>query len=702
MNEIYNQNNAETKQENKRMIMAVVLSTLIMGVGFTATTLLFPPKPATSTTVQGTQTGQSATGTVVTTLPPGAQPATTLAVPSAPVGGAASLGTKAAPAALSEAVPAKEEIYTIETDRIVAKISNAGGDIVSLTLKDHKDKDGNVDMLWPGEKGTSGLSVAFGKADAAPMKDLMNATWLDEAHTTLQFSRTLFAKPAGKNEVIPFTYKKIYNFRNKEYMFGLAIALENSQNENLSLNSDGTAYTIQIGPQIGPKFAQTNRYSDFRKYIYEVDGKKKSETPKAGIRDVQDVASWASLTGKYFTFIAIPSAPFARFEYVQGKDAVLQQTDWMYVSRPTIQASQQTDAYYFYFGPKTSTELAKYEYADKNQFGLSSLKLEDTIERSNILGWLENILKFLLDMFYKLIPNYGVAIILVTILIKGIFYPLTKRGSFATARMQDLQPQIQELQAKYKNNQEKLNQEMAELYKREHYNPMSGCLPMLIQFPLFFAMYNLFNNHFELRGAMFIPGWINDLSQPESILSFGGFKMPLLGWTDLRALPIIYLASQLLYGKFTQQPQTQENPQAATQMKLMSYGMPIMFFFILYDVPAGLLIYWIVNNLITIIQQMTINKIIKNRKTEAVAAGPTLVGATASGGSKAGKQKTTASGKMKSSAMTRKTGQRESQPRQEEDFSQRFIDWLEKKMGGEKPDSGKGKGKPGGKGENKR
>ena len=106
------------------------------------------------------------------------------------------------------------------------------------------------------------------------------------------------------------------------------------------------------------------------------------------------------------------------------------------------------------------------------------MRLEDAnaSDRTSSAGS-ENILKFLLNFFYKLIPNYGVAIILVTILIKVIFFPLTKKGSISTARMQELQPKIQELQAKYKSNPQKLNQEMAEFYKRENYNPMSGCLP---------------------------------------------------------------------------------------------------------------------------------------------------------------------------------------------------------------------------------
>ena len=187
--------------------------------------------------------------------------------------------------------------------------------------------------------------------------------------------------------------------------------------------------------------------------------------------------------------------------------------------------------------------------------------------------------------------------------------------------MQALSPKIKEIQEKYKDNPNKMNVEMAEFYKREGYNPMSGCLPMLLQIPIFFAMYNLFNNHFDLRGAMFIPGWIPDLSMPETIWNFAPFSIPFLNWSNLRLLPFVYLGSQLLYGKVTQTPDQQGN----SQMKMMLYMMPVMFFFILYDVPAGLLLYWIMSNLLTLVQQVAINKYLAKKKAHmAVATGPVI------------------------------------------------------------------------------
>jgi YidC/Oxa1 family membrane protein insertase len=402
----------------------------------------------------------------------------------------------------------------------------------------------------------------------------------------------------------------------------MAVELDNSVNEILALDKGGYAYTLSIGPQIGPKLMGSpgNRNTDYRKFVTLIGGKRHEESPKAGVPYVpKDQPSWVAISGKYFSLIEVPELTAFKSTLSTATDAVLYQTNSISISRPAIRASKQTDTYYIYFGPKTSDDLSKYDYADRNAFQRSGMNLEQAAESPGILSWLEAIMKFFLNVFYKLVPNYGIAIILVTILVKALLFPLTKNGSVSAARMQELQPKIQELQAKYKSNPQKLNQEMAEFYKREGYNPMSGCLPLLIQFPIFIAMYNLFNNHFDLRGALFIPGWIPDLSQPEAILRFPELNLLIWKIDAIRALPIIYLISQLLYGKYTT---TTSAGQSAGQMKFMMYGMPIVFFFILYNTPAGLLVYWIVSNLLSIGQQVVINDVLKKRKLALAAAGP--------------------------------------------------------------------------------
>jgi YidC/Oxa1 family membrane protein insertase len=169
--------------------------------------------------------------------------------------------------------------------------------------------------------------------------------------------------------------------------------------------------------------------------------------------------------------------------------------------------------------------------------------------------------------------------------------------------MQSLQPKMRELQAKYKQNPQKLNQEMAALYKREGVSPLGGCLPLLLQLPIFFALYNLLSTHFELRGATFIPGWINDLSAPEAIATFAPVNLLVWKIDALRVLPFLMLGTTFLQTKVSQtSTPTDKN------MALMTYFMPAIFFFILYNMPSGLVLYWTAQNVLGIVQQLFYNR----------------------------------------------------------------------------------------------
>ena len=220
--------------------------------------------------------------------------------------------------------------------------------------------------------------------------------------------------------------------------------------------------------------------------------------------------------------------------------------------------------------------------------------------RYSFWDWLSTVLKWGLQLFYRIIPNWGVAIILLTILIKIVFYPLTKKSFDSTSKMQALGPKIEEVKQKYKDNSQKMNQEVAALYKKEGVNPLGGCLPMLLQMPILLAMFQLFNNFFELRGAPFISPWISDLSSPEKVLTFP-FTIPFVG-SELRLLPFVMLATT-----FVQQMITKNPGQTSKQNKLLMYGMPLFFFFIMYNMPSGLLLYWTMQSFLSFIQQYFTN-----------------------------------------------------------------------------------------------
>jgi YidC/Oxa1 family membrane protein insertase len=388
-------------------------------------------------------------------------------------------------------------------------------------------------------------------------------------------------------------------------MIELQVSIENSVNEYPALNYGGYAYTLGFGPQIGPEFEKLDRRTEIRDYLYFADGKKESIRMKQEAKQVDRLVKWAAISGKYFAVIAVPDSTQYLIIYDTRPLQGVNEQSSLYFSRPEIKSSRNTDTFRFYIGPKKLDVLRSYNDAERNAYNLSDMQFDEIASRSVLIGWLVEILKFFLELFHRLIPNYGVAIILVTILLKVLLFPLTRKSYESTAKMQTLQPKMSELREKYKNNPQKLNQEMANMYKKEGVSPLGGCLPMLLQFPILIAFYSLLNTHFALRGAVFIPGWINDLSAPEAVITFSPIQITRNFQFDaIRALPFIMLVTTFLSSKLMQSPSTDAS---GRNMKMMTYMMPIMFFFILYNMPSGLLLYWTMQNIFTVAQQWYIN-----------------------------------------------------------------------------------------------
>ncbi|GHT69655.1 membrane protein insertase YidC [Spirochaetia bacterium] len=623
----------------KRTLLAVVLSITVMLVFYFVQGLFMPvPDPAAQTAA-----GQSAP---VTAAPgpvplPGLVPVTEAPVPAA--GNAtevAGVETGLSAAANTPAVPLNEERVSIDTDLFTAVLSNVGGDLVSWKLKEHSDQNGSLEMIFSGDSEAHALTVAFGNQDAAPVSTLFNVKRIDDY--TVEFFQD-FVLPPGTGSYGGGTFRltKRYSFKPSEYMFELTVSLDGGYsvsgfNFPGALGGSGAAYTLGFGPQIGPYFEKLDQRYEYRNYYSFINGKRKTEKVNNVLNNSR--ATWSAIAGKYFTFIAIPYLAQYDMVFSDKPEPGVPGASRLYIIRPSLNASRSEDVYRFYLGPKTQDALAVYNNG-RNGFDIRDMQLID-VASGGPLAPLEKVLKWLLMIFQGIVHNYGVAIILLTLLVKVLLFPLTKKGSESTLKMQALAPKIKEIQDKYKEKPQEMNAKMAEFYKKEGYNPLSGCLPMLLQIPIFFAMYSLFNNHFDLRGAMFIPGWIPDLSLPESVYNFAPFRIPLLGWSDIRLLPFIYVGSQLLYGKVTQTPDQKSN----AQMKMMLYAMPIVFFFVLYDVPSGLLLYWIMSNVLTMVQQLAINKYMAQKRAAMAAAGSDA--AVKSGGTDGGGGKPVAAPKL--------------------------------------------------------
>jgi YidC/Oxa1 family membrane protein insertase len=250
-----------------------------------------------------------------------------------------------------------------------------------------------------------------------------------------------------------------------------------------------------------------------------------------------------------------------------------------------------TVSYRLYFGPK-ELDILKAQGS----------KLEEVID----FGWFSAIAKpllYALKFFYKYVQNYGVAIIIITVILKALFYPLTNKSYKSMKEMQKLQPKMEALKEKYKNDRDAMNKAVMELYKTHKVNPMGGCLPMVVQIPVFFALYKALMFSIELRHAPFIL-WVKDLSAPDALFGVIPHGLPFIGGFPIGPLPLLMGVTMVIQQKMT--PSNMDPTQAKMMMAL-----PFVFTFMFLNFPSGLVLYWLINNILTIAQQAYINRTLK-------------------------------------------------------------------------------------------
>lgn len=573
----------------KNTIIAIVLSTIVLITFMTLQTMFFPAPTPVAPIQNPEQTEEIVSTDLLNTIPAVSQISENF----------------------SEIPDEKEEYFNIETNKFKITFTNRGGDVISYELKEHNDKDKLLQMADNITQQNRAFGLSLGGANSKIINDIFSVKQIDDK--TIGFFKKFYVKNSDGTESV-FTLVKQYKFVDDEYMFRLDIRIDGEENFK-GLDFANNAYTLRTSPQIGPYYNKsTDRYENRTFMTYSNDKKKKILLSDNQTKVFDKSYNWTGIGGKYFEILVMPSQSETMSNLLFSTK--IEKGDYadaqVFLSRKPIISENTVDTYYIYVGPRTESALASYDKADKNVWGLSNTHLDDSMQSSGLFAWLEVALKWIMEIIYKIIPNWGVAIIIMTILLKLAMYPLTKKSSISTLKMQELQPKMAEIQEKYKDKPEKLNVELAKFYQEAGYNPLTGCLPILLQLPLVIAMFNLFNNYFEFRGAMFIPGWIPDLSVGDSVYTLG-FNIPLLG-NQIRLLPVVYLVSQLLYSKITQ-----AGNGSAAQMKMMMLIMPIMFFFMFYNAPAGLILYWTISNLLQLVQQVYINKVMHEKKAELAA-----------------------------------------------------------------------------------
>ncbi|MCP5007670.1 MAG: membrane protein insertase YidC, partial [Planctomycetes bacterium] len=382
-----------------------------------------------------------------------------------------------------------------------------------------------------------------------------------------------------------------------KYFFTIEIILENVTGTDLA-----TSYSIISSNGIYPEF---DTYSGLASVAGIDIGHNKTKLVHTDYKDLpynnESVGiSWAGSVNKYFASIlkssstgaisTIASKPFKNSNPLYEKDFIVSLQTNKVVIPP--QGKKRQD-WFLYLGPKKEDYLRQCE-------GLSVL-LD--------YGWTTAICKVLvkiLNTFYSFIPNYGVAILLLTLLVKLVLFPLTRKSQMSMFKMQQLQPLIGQLKEKYKGDKQKMGQEQMKLFKEQGVNPMSGCLPIVFQMPVFFALFRTLQLSFEMRQTPFVS-WINDLSMPDTLMQLS-FSMPFLG-DGVNVLPVVMGIASFVQMKLT--PKTGgDDPQAKMQQKMMQI-MPLVFPLILYKFPSGLTLYWTTSTLISICEQIFIRRSVK-------------------------------------------------------------------------------------------
>ncbi len=507
---------------------------------------------------------------------------------------------RAQPATSSEVAAVLEPVHVIafeekdvavETDRFIATISTRGGLITSWRLKDYFDDAGQkLELVGPGRGGlTAKLSAqSLDDVQFAPSTEAIFIQGDDQAELTLQAT-------VGGNRVT-----KRLLFQGNRFRAEYSIDVDGITAQDwLSVGWDGSLADTEgtAGEEAGYATPVTDK-------VVTLAGEEVEDWTVEGINE-EDVnmpsgrnVSWVVTRNAYFTTALMPRDDVIYDVYLTGSTS--QEGLPHFGTEIRAQYAGEPLSFGLMVGPLSYSILQRQEvdlYGRDTYANLGELVQFGWAFIRPILRPMTILCIHAFSALHNVLPNYGFVIIVFSVLVKVILFPLTRKSTESMGKMQEIQPQMTALREKHANDQQKLNQEMMKLYKDQGVNPLGGCLPLFLQAPIMFSLFNLFRNAIELRQSGFL-GWITDLSKPDS-LTVAGF--------DLHVLPLL-MASAM----FVQQKITMKDPKQAA----MVYIMPVFMIWIFWSMSSGLVLYFTMYNLLSLVEQQAL----KHFKTEAAPA----------------------------------------------------------------------------------
>jgi len=504
-------------------------------------------------------------------------------------------GQQVVAAATREAALAQSPRVALDTPSLRGSISLKGGRIDDVILKDYRE---TVDPTSP--------QITLLSPSGSPNPYYAEFGWVaDSKDTPVPGIDTVWSAPQGatltpdspvtltwdNGQGLTFTRQIAVD---ENYMFSVTDSVQNAGNAAVKLYPYGLVSRHGLPTTSGFFILHEGLIGVLgEEGLVEIDYDDLDEGPQT----FDATGGWLGITDKYWAAVLVPNQekPYEG-RFISG----------MANGKPTYQADFLRDA--VTVAPGTTTTVEEQVFAGAKQVSLLNGYQEAyDIKQFDLLidwGWFYFLTKplfYVIDYFYRLVGNFGVSILITTVLIKLVFFPLANKSYVSMSRMKLVQPQMMEMREKYKDDKLKQQQAMMELYKKEKINPLSGCLPIVLQIPVFFALYKVLFVTIEMRHAPFF-GWIQDLSAPDPtnlFTLFGAIPWDPPSFLMLGAWPLIM--------GFTMWVQMRLNPPPPDPTQAMIFNwMPVVFTFMLASFPAGLVIYWSWNNTLSVLQQYTI------------------------------------------------------------------------------------------------
>jgi YidC/Oxa1 family membrane protein insertase len=479
-------------------------------------------------------------------------------------------------------------IIPIDTDLYSARVSTTGGRLVSFRLKHFRTNvetsSEPLEMIEVSPSAAPPLGVRFSSEDGKVEDDTTVAYAADQPAVELGGSATATLRLRG---ALPsgVAVEKTLTFTGDAYPIAV-VARAEAPPERFSHVGLGWRRHVVAGNPKDP----SNQYRSAvvlanNKVVHEAVAK---PTPDA-LKRFEPPVGWAGYAEHYFLAALVPEDPDKTLAVVSPE------TDGVQILLSQPRGPDGGASFTLYVGPKDVEilEAAGHQLARAVEFGWFAILAVPLLR--------------LLKLFHTVTRNYGVDIVLLTVLVKVLFFPLSQKSMKSMRDMQRLQPQMAKLREKFKDDRERLNKEMMELYRRHRVNPLGGCLPMLLQFPVFIGLYQALNQSIELRHAK-LGLWVRDLSAHECYPWPG--QQPAIGCNDLAILgtPIPVLVILMGASMLLQQWMSPSTGMDPAQQRMMMVLMPVMFTVMFVNFPSGLVLYWLVNNLLTVGQQWWTNR----------------------------------------------------------------------------------------------